>query len=133
MDGVEIDSRGERGAPHPLTPGEQFYNYQTMKQASVALQEGQFDLIAKALADPRRMAILESIGNAVEECPCQLLLKRFSITKGTISHHMKELTRAGLVTTHRDGQFISYEVRRDVLQAYTEELMRRVHSGLGSR
>lgn len=101
-----------------------------MKPAVVTLQEGQFDLIAKALADPRRMAMLESIGNAKDDCPCQLLLKRFSITKGTISHHMKELTRAGLVTTHRDGQFISYEVRRDVLQAYTEELMRRVHAGL---
>lgn len=101
-----------------------------MKTVPATLHEGQFDLIAKALADPRRMAMLESIGGAMEECPCQLLLKRFALTKGTISHHMKELTRAGLITTHRDGQFISYEVRRDVLQAYTEELMRRVHSGL---
>lgn len=101
-----------------------------MKTAAATLNEGQFDLIAKALADPRRMAMLESIAGAVDECPCQLLLKRFTISKGTISHHMKELTRAGLITTHRDGQYCSYEVRRDVLQVYTEELMRRVHAGL---
>src|SRR5262245_2541485 len=99
-----------------------------MKKATVALAEGQFDLIAKALADPRRMAILESMGG--EECPCQLLIKKFDITKGTISHHMKELTRAGLVSVHKDGQFTSYETRRDVMQAYVEELMRRVHAGL---
>jgi ArsR family transcriptional regulator len=109
-----------------LTQWQEFDNYQTMKAETLTLLPGQFDLIAKALADPRRMAMLECIGEKTEECQCQSLLKRFSITKGTISHHMKELNRAGLITTHRDGQYISYEVRRDVLQAYTEELMRRV-------
>lgn len=97
-----------------------------MKSETVTLLPGQFDLIAKALADPRRMGILECIGEAREECQCQAVLKRFAISKGTVSHHMKELSRAGLITTHREGQYLSYEVRRDVLQAYTEELMRRV-------
>jgi DNA-binding transcriptional ArsR family regulator len=99
-----------------------------MKAETVSLLPGQFDLIAKALADPRRMAMLESIGSAAQECQCQSLLKRFSITKGTISHHMKELSRAGLVTTNRDGQYLSYEVRRDVLQAYSAELLKRVQA-----
>lgn len=94
----------------------------------VNLTKGQFELIAKALADPRRMAILESIGEA-KECPCQSLLKRFSVTKGTVSHHMKELSRAGLVDTEREGQFIHYQVRREVLQAYTAELNRRMNIG----
>ncbi len=111
-----------------MTFREQFYNYQTVKTETVTLLPGQFDLIAKALADPRRMAMLESIGAASVECPCQSLLKRFAITKGTISHHMKELSRAGLVSTHRDGQFLSYEVRRDVLQAYSAELLKRVQA-----
>lgn len=114
------------GARGVLTCEQEFDNYQTMKAETVTLLPGQFDLIAKALADPRRMAMLECIGEASVECQCQSLLKRFSITKGTISHHMKELNRAGLITTHRDGQYLSYEVRRDVLQVYTEELMRRV-------
>ncbi len=89
------------------------------------LAEGQFDLIAKALADPRRMALLESIGEA-KECACQKLLRMFPVTKGTVSHHMKELSRAGLIDTEREGQFIKYQVRRKVLKAYTDELMRRV-------
>jgi ArsR family transcriptional regulator, arsenate/arsenite/antimonite-responsive transcriptional repressor len=84
----------------------------------------QFELIAKALADPRRMQLLEVIAGE-EECACQRLREEFPISKATISHHIKELVRAGLVDAHKDGQFLHCEVRRDVLEAYTAELLRR--------
>jgi ArsR family transcriptional regulator len=84
----------------------------------------QFDLIAKALADPRRMQVLEVIAGE-EECPCQRLREEFPISKATISHHIKELVRAGLIEAHKDGQFLHCEVRREVLEAYTAELLRR--------
>jgi ArsR family transcriptional regulator len=84
----------------------------------------QFDLIAKALADPRRMQVLEVIAGE-EECPCQRLREEFPISKATISHHLKELVRAGLIEAHKDGQFLHCEVRREVLEAYTGELLRR--------
>ena len=83
----------------------------------------QFDLIAKALADPRRMQVLEVIAGE-EECPCQQLREEFTISKATISHHIKELVRAGLVDAHKDGQFLHCEIRREVLEAYTAELLR---------
>jgi ArsR family transcriptional regulator len=89
------------------------------------LSEKQFEAVAKALADPRRMQILSSIGGT-KECPCQRLVNRFAVSKGTISHHMKELEQAGLITTRKEGAYRFYEVRRDVLAAYTAELMRRV-------
>ena len=92
--------------------------------ARPALTAQQFDLIAKALADPRRMALLEAIA-AKDECPCVLLRQQFPVSKATISHHIKELTRAGLVADHRDGQFLNCEVRRETLEAYTAELLRR--------
>ena len=38
----------------------------------------------------------------------------------------KQLVRAGLVEAHKDGQFLHCEVRREVLKAYTIELLRRV-------
>ncbi len=85
----------------------------------------QFELVAKALADPRRMALLESIA-AETECPCQRLRDQFPVSKATISHHIKELVRAGLVDARREGQYLHCEVRRDVLAAYTAELIRRV-------
>ncbi len=85
----------------------------------------QFALIAKALADPRRMALLEAIAGEDKECPCLRLREQFPVSKATISHHIKELNRAGLIDAHRDGQFLQCEVRRDVLAAYTAELLRR--------
>lgn len=92
---------------------------------SGVLSSKQFDLVGKALADPRRMAILEAIGTA-REYSCQRLCEQFPVTKGTISHHMKELVRAGLITARKEGPYRFYEVRREVLAAYTAELLRRV-------
>ena len=94
-------------------------------RAPFRLTGRQFELIAKALADPRRMALLETIAGEAA-CPCQRLRELFPVTKATISHHIKELVRAGLVDARKEGQFLHCEVRRDVLAAYTAELMRRV-------
>ena len=96
----------------------------TRTSSRPALSEAQFALVAKALADPRRMALLETIGGG-RECPCASLGAMFSLSKATISHHMKELVTAGLVESRRDGQYLHYCVRRDTLQAYTAELLRR--------
>jgi len=89
------------------------------------LSPRQFDQVAKALSDPRRVALLEAIGSA-EEFPCQQLCKDFPVSKGTISHHMKELLRAGLIRARRDGQYKMYEVVRETVAAYAEELTRRL-------
>ena len=91
------------------------------------LTDQQFDLIAKALADPRRMQVLEVIAGE-RECPCARLRDEFPVSKATISHHIKELVRAGLVEARREGQFLNCEVRREMLEAYTAELLRRAGS-----
>ena len=88
------------------------------------LTEKQFDLIAKALADPRRMQVLTVIAGK-QECACQQLREQFPISKATLSHHINELVRAGLIDAHKDGQFLHCEVRREVVEAYTTELLRR--------
>jgi len=89
------------------------------------LTASQFQAVAKALADPRRMALLESIASEAEYS-CQKLCMESGVSKGTVSHHVKELVRAGLIVERRCGQYMFYEVRREVLAAYTAELMRRV-------
>jgi ArsR family transcriptional regulator, arsenate/arsenite/antimonite-responsive transcriptional repressor len=89
-----------------------------------ALTAKEFELVAKALADPRRMALLEAIASE-EECACQKLREEFPVSKATISFHIKELVRAGLVEARREGQFLHCEVRRETLEAYTAELLRR--------
>jgi ArsR family transcriptional regulator len=95
-----------------------------MSTTPTTLTSMQFELVGKALADPRRMALLEAIGSA-SEFPCQRLCSLFPLSKGTISHHMKELLRAGLIQARRDGQYTHYEVCRETITAYTNELMRR--------
>jgi ArsR family transcriptional regulator len=89
-----------------------------------SLTTQQFQLIAKALADPRRMALLQAIASE-EECACQKLREEFPVSKATISFHIKELVRAGLVDARREGQFLHCEVRREALEAYAAELLRR--------
>jgi ArsR family transcriptional regulator, arsenate/arsenite/antimonite-responsive transcriptional repressor len=91
---------------------------------TVELLPGQFERIAKALADPRRFAMLEAIG-ANCGCPNQSLCRDFPVSKATVSHHLKELTQAGLVEPERDGQYVRYRVRDDVVRAYAAELVRR--------
>jgi len=95
-----------------------------------SLSPGQFDRIAKALADPRRFALLQAIA-AESECPCQQLIRQFPVTKATISHHAKELLRAGLIEAQREGQCVFFTVRREVLEQYTAELLRRVGPSTG--
>lgn len=90
------------------------------------LAPGQFERIAKALADPRRFAVLQTIATARNECPYQAICEQFPVTKATISHHLKELVQAGLVTSEREGQYMHANVVPGVIEAYATELVRRM-------
>jgi ArsR family transcriptional regulator len=112
----------------------QFDNYKTVSTENGTrhkLAPGQFELIAKALADPRRVGVLEAIADE-QCCACQHLRDQIPVSKATISHHIKELVRAGLVEARREGQYLNVLVRREALEAYAAELLRRVGSDPGS-
>ncbi len=86
------------------------------------LSEGQIHLIAKALADPRRMDLLRRIGTCTKPMQCADIKGCQPVSAATLSHHMKELEMAGLIRVTREGKFASYTLRRDVLKAYTDQL-----------
>jgi ArsR family transcriptional regulator, arsenate/arsenite/antimonite-responsive transcriptional repressor len=90
----------------------------------VKLSEEQIHLIAKALADPRRLELLRQIGGCTKSVQCADIRGCHPVSAATLSHHMKELETAGLIRVTREGKFASYVLRRDVLQAYTEHLAR---------
>jgi ArsR family transcriptional regulator len=88
----------------------------------VELSDQQIHLIAKALSDPRRYELLRQIGSCNGATRCENIKNCHPVSAATLSHHMKELETAGLVHALREGKFVSYTLRRDVLQAYTKTL-----------
>jgi ArsR family transcriptional regulator, arsenate/arsenite/antimonite-responsive transcriptional repressor len=89
--------------------------------ASVNLPDAQFRAIGRALADPHRFAILQQVA-AADGMACSQLEVHSVLSPATVSHHMKELSEAGLVEIKREGREASLSLRRPVLDAYLERL-----------
>jgi ArsR family transcriptional regulator len=85
----------------------------------------QFERIAKALADSRRFAIFEAIA-ATDELACKALVARLPIVQATVSHHVKELNRAGLIDIRREGQGSYLKARPLVLEEYLQQVRTRL-------
>jgi ArsR family transcriptional regulator len=86
------------------------------------LTDEQFHAIARALADPRRFAILQQIAAAASCMACSALQEHEVISAPTISHHLKELSEAGLIRMEREGRTARLSFCRPTWQAYCERL-----------
>ena len=83
------------------------------------LSPRQTELIAKALAEPRRVELLRQIGKCTQgSASCAELRESHHVTPATLSHHLKELEIAGLVAVRREGKFMHLSLNRPVLDAY---------------
>jgi ArsR family transcriptional regulator, arsenate/arsenite/antimonite-responsive transcriptional repressor len=70
----------------------------------------------KALADPTRVAIINSLSAADEVCVCNLT-EAFDLSQPTISHHLKVLREAGLVESTRRGTWAYYRLVPESISA----------------
>ena len=62
---------------------------------------------ARALSDPTRLTLLASLAAAEELCVCDLawVVER---PMNLVSHHLRSLRSAGLVSSRREGKMILY-------------------------
>jgi ArsR family transcriptional regulator, arsenate/arsenite/antimonite-responsive transcriptional repressor len=75
--------------------------------------------IARALAEPVRVSILDVLRRStVEVCQCELV-PLLGIPQSTLSHHIKKLTDAGLVTVQRRHRWAYYFLAPNALEELT--------------
>ena len=85
----------------------------------------QFVRITRALADPRRMELLQRIA-AKKEMACSALADECPVSQPTVSHHIKELVTAGLIKARRQAKYSYYRLDQKVWEQYLAEMRRRV-------
>lgn len=88
----------------------------------VKLTPDEVAAISRALAEPRRFAMLQQIAAMGDVMPCTALEMKDCLSPATISHHLKELQSAGLITSEREGRGMRLALRRDVWAAYLRAL-----------
>jgi ArsR family transcriptional regulator, arsenate/arsenite/antimonite-responsive transcriptional repressor len=77
----------------------------------------------KALGDPARLRLVSLIASQAggEACVCELS-EGFELTGPTISHHLKVLREAGLISGERRGTWVYYRIDPDALNRLSEVL-----------
>ncbi len=92
------------------------------KKPQAPLPDESTALLFGALSDENRIAIMNLLSQK-ELCASELL-KSVPIVQSTMSHHMKVLAEAGLVSCRREGKRVYYSVN--------EEGIRRIQDCAGS-
>lgn len=78
--------------------------------------------VARALGDATRLRLLRLVTR--REVSCQALTRRTGLAQATVSHHLKVLAQAGLVTVRRDGSFHWYRARPEAFAAHAAAVAR---------
>ncbi|MCL1871626.1 MAG: metalloregulator ArsR/SmtB family transcription factor [Promicromonosporaceae bacterium] len=81
----------------------------------------------KALADPARVRLLSIVAAAPDgdACICDLT-EPVGLSQPTVSHHMRQLVEAGLVTREQRGKWAHFAVApgaRELLAASTDSIL----------
>ncbi len=88
--------------------------------------------IFKAMGDPHRLTILATLARAdTEVCVCDFTAG-LPLNQPTVSHHLKILRDAGLITGSRRGTWVYYslatEHQQRILDALDYTLPQKVHA-----
>ncbi|HEY5569070.1 MAG TPA: metalloregulator ArsR/SmtB family transcription factor [Gammaproteobacteria bacterium] len=73
----------------------------------------QFAAVAKAVAHPHRLALLEQLAQG--ERSVEVLADRIRVSTANASQHLQHMRRAGFVAARREGKFIYYSLTDDAV------------------
>lgn len=71
--------------------------------------------LLSALADPTRLAIVRQLAAERETCACDFT-SCCDVGQPTVSHHLRVLREAGIVSSERRGSWIFYQLVPDVAE-----------------
>ncbi|KNE81078.1 MULTISPECIES: ArsR/SmtB family transcription factor [Streptomyces] len=87
------------------------------RRALTAEEAGRTAAMFKALGDPVRLRLFSLVAShpGGEACVCDI--SDVGVSQPTVSHHLKKLREAGLLTSERRGTWVYYRVAPSVLAA----------------
>lgn len=71
-------------------------------------QAGEIPALLKALADPIRMEVVQSLAGG-ERCVCDLS-EALGLAQSRLSFHLKVMRQAGLITAREEGRWVYYKL-----------------------
>lgn len=81
----------------------------------------------RALGDPTRLRIAHALLVGTELCVCDLAWIVGS-SQGLVSHHLRQLRAAGLVSSRRDGKLVMYRLAPSADQLLSATTVREVEA-----
>ncbi|PYT68636.1 MAG: transcriptional regulator [Acidobacteria bacterium] len=85
------------------------------------MNRSQIEKISKALADGTRLRIFEAISHS-GHMNCGEIVSMRGVTPATVSHHLKILSEAGLISCRRKGQFVYSETVPETVEEFARAL-----------
>ena len=92
------------------------------------MEAKQMAKVMKALSNENRLKLYLEIAKQEEsnfqapECNISEIVKRFGLSPPPISHHLKELVNADLITTEKRGKFLVARVNKKTVGAVKQML-----------
>ena len=87
----------------------------TAIKSEVVLENAMARKLLKALSDPLRLQIIESLSGG-ERCVCDLI-NEIGLAQSKISFHLKVLKDAGLITDRQTCRWVYYQLNIDSLNS----------------
>lgn len=95
------------------------------RKASPTPEQARVALAMKALAHPRRMVLFDTLTAAPDGLRYSDLLDRTGLSDAALSHHLRPMRAARLISARRKGNAVIYRLRRDAVDEHLERVLRR--------